>query len=84
MHNQLSVKVFRSLRRITKQIDFERVRYEMPDQCRIHSPVHEQQLAPVLVHDWLSGRPVPNRQAIGMSWLPSNHRLVFRKIFGHG
>ena len=54
----------------------------MTYESGIDTPVHEQQVTPVLVHDRLALRAVPDGEAICMSWLSSNHQRLMG-IFGH-
>ena len=47
-----------------------------PQNVLADAPMHEEQLAPILVHHGLPGRPVPDCETIDISWVPHEFRRI--------
>jgi hypothetical protein len=52
----------------------------MTNEIWIDAPVHEQQLAPVLMHHWLTRWSMPDGKSIRVRWL-SGDRCGLHKFF---
>src|SRR5262249_44805285 len=60
----------RDPRRIAVSIDFKSTRNVRSQQALADAPVHEEQLAPFLMHNRLAGRPMPNGEPVNVSNFP--------------